>query len=252
MDGLGFIATLHATTLEDRSLQPMLLKTVKKPPHRVSNASTFDKAKSFVSKSKTLFSTSSSTSTAARTSFSSFRSTSSKSTKTSFASSRLPSQEQARAEKSSLPSPLSSVSFAEIASHVRPGILLCVDAVPRFDGEWYHHFVDKEYTFTHDSVLLSEQEEDMAWTGREGDVEPSRPSSTFERDLDFFDNCLEKSSKSQSLDLSTANQLACPLDSNLDPVWLPRRQDFRSKTVVRQAPFPQTRHLRARSISTTT
>ncbi|SJX61123.1 uncharacterized protein SRS1_12345 [Sporisorium reilianum f. sp. reilianum] len=244
MNGLGFIATLHATTLDDSGPQPILrLKPVKKPTRRPSTGSTFDRARHLVSRSKGLFSASSSTLIAAgRTSVSStsFRSVSSKSSASSPSSSRLPSEDRRR-ERSPLPSPLSSVSFADAHTPV----VVRIEAAPRFEEEWFAQFVDKEYTFAQGLAAMSEDEDDFEWEACASDVEPSRPSSTFERDLDFFDE--ERGScKSSVLDL------ACSIDAEVDRFWSTHYQKLHKKAAPRQVSLAQTRHHKARPLSTTT
>lgn len=214
MDGVGFIASLHATTLDSHGSELELLKPVRRQSRRSSRESISDKAKNLVNKSKSFFSISSSSSTGTRTSQLAPSPRSSDhghagcdkelhslldghSIFASPPSSRLPSEDRSWKFGQSTPSPSSPMrkklgsasrdckhlamdeTIARI--HSRCSTVLACHAQP--DATWISILVDSGYI----SPPSSPQPRSPSYEIEiDSDVEPSRASSMLDRELISF------------------------------------------------------------------
>lgn len=245
MDGIGFIANLHATTLDPQGSTSLLLRPVRSQSRVSSDGSISGKAKSFVSRSRSFFSASSSSSVATRTSISSSLRTISdhghegyhkrssmyenRSLFNSSASSRLPSEEQPRSPKYSVPSSSSNVrrmgdstTHSTESKHQSDG-----STEPNFDAQldatWISTLVDNGYITPPQSLPLDlprlSQDTDL-----DSDIEPSRASSTLDRDMVSISHDdsprLFKPALQPLLSLSIAEQLAFSLEDDAHKPWL--------------------------------
>ncbi|SPO21839.1 uncharacterized protein UTRI_01332_B [Ustilago trichophora] len=245
MDGIGFIANLHATTLDPQASTSLLLKPVRSQCRASSNGSISGKAKSFVSRSRSFFSASSSSSVATRTSISSSSRTisdhghggyhkrssmyESHSLFNSSSSSRLPSEEQPRSPNHSDPSSSSnvrrmedSVSHSTASKHQSGGSTESnFDA--QLDATWISTLVDNGYISPPQSLPpdLPRLSQDA---NLNSDMEPSRASSMLDRDMVSISHDdsprLLQPVLQPLLSLSIAEQLAFSLEDDAHKPWL--------------------------------
>ncbi|SPO22654.1 uncharacterized protein UTRI_01332 [Ustilago trichophora] len=244
MDGIGFIANLHATTLDPQGSTSLLLKPVQSQSRVSSNGSISGKAKNLISRSRSFFSASSSSSVATRTSISSSSRTisdhghegyharssmyESRSLTNSSASSRLPSEEQPRSPKYSVPSPSSNVrrmgnpTIRSTKSKHQSGGSTESNFDAQLDATWLSTLVDNGYITPPQSLPLDLQRLSQD-TDLNSDIEPSRASSMLDRDMVSISHDdsprLLKPVPQPLLNLSIAEQVALSLEDDAQEPW---------------------------------
>lgn len=208
MDGLGFIANLHATTLDQQGSTPRLGNLVRKQTRRSSSGSLSDKAKSLLVRSRTFLSTSSHSSILSRVSTSSFspRTSEQGCEEGSVASFDLPSAFATSTSSThsgedpprspyphSSPCPQVTKGPVDTASPLLPrrniakgsswGLHKTLSS-PRFDPTWISTLVDNGYNSPHEPSPPGLGDETL--TEGSEDVKPSRASSMLDCDLVQF------------------------------------------------------------------
>ena len=240
MDGIGFIATLHATTLDQQGSTPVLLKPVRRQNRSSSSGSISGRAKSLVNRSMSFFSTSSSSSTVTRTSISTSSPRSSEQGHEGFhkrspsmldsrsllarsSSSRLPSEESPRSpNQPNSPSLNNGRKTRGSVKHLTAPSSRLKDRYrcssesrldTPLDPTWISRLVDNGYISPPESLPPTPPRCDI---DIDSDIEPSRASSMLDRELETID--LDDSPRSPRptlaplLSLSIAEQLAISLD----------------------------------------
>lgn len=193
MDGIGFIATLHATTLDDQGQRPILLKPTKTRNRRVSSNSIPERARSLVGKGKNILSfnlpspeassrsrRSGASSTASRSDQGDeARPSTTESNGASFFSARTSCaqrEEQAKQEALDSDSSDSHGSFRTPPPMSRPSAHLVTQvwSHPHFDPNWISTFIDNSYLFPIDSPSKAQSNDEKSSGDRE--TRPSSPS----------------------------------------------------------------------------
>lgn len=244
MDGIGFIATLHATTLDDQGLRPVLLKPIKRDARRVSASSITQRAKSLVSKSKSIFAvrnpSSAASSSRTRSVVSSLASRSDHGhahgsaqsvveSHSSYVATSIPvwapSDDPPRThDKSPSYSPTAFILFSAPPPMFKPSQNLRTEVWfdPHFDPSWISTFVDNNYMFPPASSPHSQSSYDTecGFCYLDNDAHPD--SSTLHSHSSSSASTIQKSPQLQPIshlptfNLSTTDQLVRSLDPDPD------------------------------------